>query len=141
MTLLGMHIPGLIPNSATPIFRLDNPVAPALRSSRGVARRGGMFFLDLTLLRQSPYKSKGRRYRKNYEFSQPLSGDRYPNIAWPHHARKRHKRPADGQLNARRAAADGRLHASVLDFRHFPDGQGYGNRRRIHAAVWHLTGF
>ena len=61
----------------------------------------------------------------DYEFSQPLSGDRYPNIAWPHYARKRDKRTADGQLNARRAGADGRLHASILGFGHFPDGQSY----------------
>jgi hypothetical protein len=30
-----------------------------------------------------------------------------------------------GQLNARRTGEDGRLHASILGFRHFPDGEGY----------------
>ena len=50
------------------------------------------------------------------EFSQPLSGDHYPNIAWPHHVGKRHKRAADGQLNARRSRANGSLHANILGF-------------------------
>src|SRR5262245_63391300 len=60
-----------------------------------------------------------------YEFSQPLPCNRYPNIAWSHHAGKRHKRAANGQLNARRASANGRVHAGLLGFRHLPDGQGY----------------